>query len=76
MTIGKQALGMTWRPVLAIFAATVALGGCAATPPASPAGGSPPPRTAKCTDPGGWAAWTGGITASGSTAFCGYRSRP
>ena len=58
----------------AFFVVALALAACA-TAPTSPAGGVTAPRTAQCTQPGGWGAWTGGISASGSTAFCGQPRR-
>jgi hypothetical protein len=60
--------------VLPALVVALALVGCASEPKVRVPGG-PGPRTAECTQPGGWAGWTGGMTASGSTAFCGQPRR-
>jgi hypothetical protein len=56
----------------AILLATATLIGCVSNPPPREIRGS---QTTQCTDPGGWAPWIGGISASGSRAFCAGRPR-
>jgi hypothetical protein len=59
------------KGLLASLLVAVALAGCASKPPSREAA----PQTVECTDPGGWAPWLGGISASGSQAFCAGRPR-
>ncbi len=56
------------KQLLTVFVVTVMLVGCSSSQ--LHRSGGKGPRTAQCTELGGWAGWTGGISTSGSRSFC------